>query len=134
MIITQSSCNPLNLECIDQETLCPPNPLHPAQALLEEKKENVTFQEFFGVFFRASFFFSRRAESDITLRLMSSAPSVQGGKTSRNLWHSEFPVDFYPDGADFFFPPSEEEKRSVRVKQRRCGNAVTQCGRGLEDV
>lgn len=68
------------------------------------------------VFF-SFFFFSQRAESDITLRLISSAPSVQGGKTSRNLWHSEFPVDFYPDGAVSPTPPfSEKKKRRARVE------------------
>lgn len=114
-----------------------PNPFHPAQVPLLEEKRNVKFQKFFFLFFFqcVCFFFSQRAECDITLRLISSAPSVQGGKTSRNLWRLEFPVDLYPDGAEFFwvFFPSEEEKASA------CGNVVSKtarmrCGGGLEDV
>lgn len=104
-----------------------------------EERERDIPRVFLGRGGGASFFFSQRAESDITLRLISSAPSVQEGKTSRNLWHSEFPADFYPDGADFFFFPQRgREKatacRNACLKQLRCGNAVTRCGRGLGDV
>lgn len=90
----------------------------------------MTFQKcFFFFFFQCvcvCFFFSQRAGSDITLRLISSAPSEQAGKTSRSRWRSEFPVDFYPDGAEFFWGFFSQRGREV---ERACRNvALKQLG------